>query len=97
MENEEVWKPLVGYEGVYEISSYGNIRGIFFKNKERLIKQQINVIHGYSQLNLWINGIKKNEKVHRLVAKTFIENINNYPEINHIDGNKQNNSVENLE
>lgn len=52
---------------------------------------------GYKLASLWVNGAHKNELMHRLVAKCFIPNPHNYPQINHIDGSKDNNNVENLE
>lgn len=54
-------------------------------------------IHGYLSVKLWIKGKTKNVQVHRVVAKAFIENKNNYPCVNHIDGDKTNNSITNLE
>lgn len=89
---EEIWKEIPNFEGLYEASNLGRIRS--FKTKK--IKKQRYTVKKYLQVNLY----KKEEKtyrVHRLIAETFIKNFNNFPEINHKDGNKQNNCVDNLE
>ena len=90
----EIWKPIRGYEGLYEISSYGRVKSL---RKNIILKYQIH--NGYPILHLF-NGGAKNRKgfnIHRLVGINFINNPNNYPEINHLDGNKQNNYYKNLE
>jgi hypothetical protein len=86
----EIWK-IINYENLndYEISTFGNIKNT---NTKRILKIQ-NVINGYS--NIRIN--KKNYSVHRLVAITFLNNPDNKPTVNHIDKNKHNNKLENLE
>ena len=97
-----VWKDIKGYEGIYQISNYGEVirlqsydsRG-HLRNK-RTLKQRKNE-DGYLQLGLHKNGKEKKFLVHRLVAETFTPNPYNYLEINHIDENKQNNSIFNLE
>lgn len=91
--NMEVWK-IINFENLiilnnYEISSLGNIRN--YKTK-RILKIR-NIINGYS--NICLNG--KTFKVHRLVAIAFIDNPNNKPTVNHIDKNKHNNKLDNLE
>lgn len=99
----EIWKDIPNYEGLYQASNKGRIRHIYLskqKGNKTLLKSSIrntSCINGYLQLNLCKNNIHKNFRVHRLIALTFIPNPNNYPEINHIDENKQNNCVENLE
>lgn len=88
-----------GYEGLYEIDREGNVYSIATTRSRRkgLIKPQDNGI-GYHRVNLFdTNGKAKKYYIHRLVAETFILNPNNLPEVNHKDGNKQNNSVNNLE
>jgi len=89
----EIWKDIPGYSNDYQISNLGNI-----KNKEGLIlKQKINKYRGdYKLVILWKYS-NKMLSVHRLVAKTFIPNPLNKPEVNHIDGDKTNNRIENLE
>jgi hypothetical protein len=86
----EIWKKIHNYES-YEISSLGNIRSI---------KKQLSPFHngkGYLYVNLCENGIRKTVSIHRLVGEAFILNPNNKPQINHIDCNKENNCMDNLE
>ena len=91
----EEWKDIQGYEGDYQVSSYGRIKS-FKKNKEKILKPQMHY-KGYEFITLLKNGISKKYKVHRLVAEAFIPNPNNYPVVNHKDENKSNNNVKNLE
>lgn len=95
---EERWKDVVGYEGLYQVSNLGNIRSLNWQNTN-IVKEMYLKKHrkGYKQIQLVKNGIKKMYLVHRLVAQSFIPNPNNYPIVNHIDENKANNIVENLE
>ena len=96
MENRiEIWKPVVGYEGLYEISNMGRVKSIKF-NKEKILSLQKDK-YGYLRSGLRKMGKLKNCFVHRLVAEAFIPNPNNLPIVNHKDENKQNNCVENLE
>ena len=92
---KEIWKPVVGYEGLYEVSNWGRIKSIKF-GKERILNPGTNSC-GYLHVGLYKNGKRKIFLVHRLVAEAFIPNPNNLPCINHKDENKLNNSVENLE
>lgn len=100
--NEEVWKDVVGYEGLYQVSNLGNVKRIMFINN-KIAKPKETIMSLYTNKEkrkyvcLYKNDKRKNVLVHRLVAQAFILNINNYPEINHIDGNPSNNNVENLE
>ena len=104
---KEIWKDIPEYEGLYQASSLGNIRSIdriiYDKNlkrsrnfKGKILKQNIRN-DGYLFVNLSKNGINKVVKIHRIIAKTFIKNNNNYKCINHINGNKQDNNINNLE
>jgi len=104
---KEIWKDIPEYEGLYQASSLGNIRSIdriiYDKNlkrsrnfKGKILKQNIRN-DGYLFVNLSKNGINKVVKIHRIIAKTFIKNSNNYKCINHINGNKQDNNINNLE
>lgn len=104
MENE-IWKPIKGYERLYEISNYGNVRSldryIICGKGKRLIKGKILKLRIGRDNRIYIN-LHKNDtdisySVHRLVAETFLDNPNNYPQVNHKDENPQNNSVYNLE
>lgn len=92
MENE-IWKDIKGYEGLYKISNYGRIYSYYSK---KLLKTTL-CNGGYLRGHLYKNTKVKAFLVHRLVAKAFIPNPENKPEVNHIDGNKKNNNVENLE
>lgn len=85
-------KDIKGFED-YTIDTKGNV---FSKRKNKYLKQIIDK-YGYSKVTLQKNKYKKIFSVHRLVAETFIPNIENKPQVNHIDGNKQNNNIENLE
>lgn len=101
----EIWKDVLGYENLYKVSNLGNVKSL-----KRIVKRSLKgdlLINekilkpgnkdGYMQVSLCNNGVKKNYKIHRLVAQAFIENKNNKPIINHIDGKRHNNKVENLE
>ena len=96
--NEEIWKDIKNFEGIYQISNLGQVKAINYKKtgKKRILKQADNG-YGYKTVHLTNNGKGKMFTVHRLVAETFIPNTSNKPIINHIDGNKSNNKVENLE
>lgn len=92
----ESWKDIDGYEGLYQISNLGMVRS-FSKGDSVKYKKPQNRSDGYYQVRLYQNWKGQNKKIHRLVALAFIENPNGYKCVNHIDGDKQNNSVENLE
>lgn len=110
---EELWKPIEGYETLYEVSNFGSVRS---KNRVRIDKNgirknykgklmvlsQSGKLDKYSKSYLKISLCDENKKctqflIHRLVAKHFIENPHNYSEVNHIDENKDNNFASNLE
>lgn len=101
----EIWKPIKGYEGYYEVSNLGRVKALkrtVNKGKchrtweEHYLKYAPDKC-GYIRLALAKDGINKTFKVHRLVADAFIDNPDNKEEVNHIDGDRQNNRVENLE
>ena len=90
---EEIWKPVIGYEKLYEVSNMGNVRIICGKNCGKLFKLQK---QRYYTVCLTRKGIGKTVFVHRLVANAFIPNPHNKPCIDHIDTNPFNNKVSNL-
>jgi hypothetical protein len=102
----EIWKPIKGFEECYEVSNMGRVKSIartritkgggITNVNERILKQQIDKF-GYCKVGLCKDGKHYYFKAHRLVAIAFIPNYENKPEINHKDGNKENNCVSNLE
>lgn len=82
---KEIWKDIPGYNGYYQVSNLGKVKSLRKNLKAGLRK-------GY----LYVPLKRKKFSIHRLVAKTFIQNPHNYPEVDHIDGNPFNNSVDNL-
>lgn len=95
----ELWKNIEGYDGLYQISNKGNIRSLRDKNgNNRIINRKMRISkNGYYYTNLWKNSKSKTVKPHRLVAIYFIDNPDNLPCVNHINGNKLDNDVNNLE
>lgn len=83
-----------GYEELYQVSNLGNVRSLFrYKKQLKPCKNNI----GYLYVNLYKNKKIKRLSIHRLVAKAFIDNPENLPQVNHIDGDKFNNNISNLE
>lgn len=102
----EVWRPVKGYESNYEVSNLGNIRSIKrrinhprlgHQHREMLVHRFRDNLDSYIDFGLWKDGKCKQVPLHRLVAEAFIPNPENKPFVNHIDGNKRNNKVDNLE
>lgn len=103
---KEIWKDIKGYEGLYQVSNLGKVRSLdrkilfknghiqFFKGKILSLSKDKN---GYIHIILHKDNKTKIFRVHRLVAETFIPNLENKPQVNHIDGNKENNCLSNLE
>lgn len=98
----EEWRDVPGYEGIYQVSSLGRVKAVArtsaqgHRLKERLRKPEIDK-NGYSVVNLCADGVVKMHKVHRLVAMAFLPNEGGFPQVNHINGAKNDNRVENLE
>lgn len=90
---EESWRPVIGHEGRYEVSSLGRVRSLL---TNKILKQSKNS-SGYFVVGCSTKSRSGNKLVHRLVAESFIPNPLNLPQVNHKDENKENNSVSNLE
>ncbi len=103
--DDEVWKDIPGYEGIYQASTFGRIKALskilkHWKGGDSLFKEAIlrpRKAKGYVSVALYNNLIRKDIDIHRLIALTFIPNPENKPEVNHKDGIKTNNKVGNLE
>ena len=102
MNKKEIWKDIKNYEGLYQISSYGRVKSLERKDgigrniKERILKPGINT-KKYFFISLSKNNNQKTYVIHRLVALHFIPNSLNKPQVNHIDSDKSNNYIDNLE
>lgn len=104
---QEIWKDIEGYEGLYQVSNLGRVKscqkvvrskGGFRRLQSKILSPQTNKKRNfYFFVRLQKNGKAKPFFVHRLVACAFIQNPKNLPQVNHKDGNKRNNLVENLE
>lgn len=95
----EEWKDIEGYEGLYQVSNLGNVRALKFyhsRNNVHLLKPTVNK-YGYCVVCLHKDKKVKQYRVHRLVAIAFLPNPDNLPYVNHIDCDKTNNSLTNLE
>lgn len=104
---EEIWKDIEGYKGLYQVSTYGNVKSLdrYVRSRwgtKKPVKGQLlkadKTMFGYLQVSLFKPGLsKKRYKVHRLVAMAFIPNPQNLPQVNHKDEDKTNNRLDNLE
>lgn len=95
---KEIWKDIVDYEGLYQISNLGRVKSLNYRHtgREKMLKLSVNN-KGYIIVKLWKNRKFKSFRLHRLVAQAFIPNPNNLPFINHKSEIKTQNNVENLE
>lgn len=91
--DNEKW--IAGYEGSYSVDTEGNVWSFMYGRKRKLSVSTN--LQGYVKVGLSQGGKRKHPTIHRLVAETFIPNIQNKPQVNHIDGDKKNNNVTNLE
>lgn len=97
---EEVWKDIEGYEGLYQVSNLGRVKSLPKRDGFRFLSERIMVggmSNHYRCVILSNRGNQKGFTIHRLVAKAFLPNPDNLPQINHKDENKLNNRVDNLE
>lgn len=93
----EIFKEIEGYEN-YQVSNYGSVKSLGNgKTRKEKVLKPFNTTKGYLQVELSKQGKRKNYYVHRLVAQAFLQNPNNYEEVNHKDEDKTNNHVTNLE
>ena len=102
----EIWKPIIiekngvlyDFTGLYEVSNLGRVRSLNYRHTDKVkVLAPTPDKQGYLKIGLCKNGKRINCLVHRLVATAFIDNVNNLPEVNHKDENKENNNIENLE
>ena len=94
--SQVIWKPAKGLETSYEVSNNGDVRNIRTGHR-RVLKKKHNRFTGYDFYCLFHEGEQVTKTAHRLAAEAFIPNPLNLPYVNHIDENKQNNSISNLE
>lgn len=103
---EEIWKDIIGYEGLYQVSNFGRVKScerfvFHFKGGMRKLKEKQRKLildsYGYLIVDLYKEGKGQIKKVHRLVASAFIQNTENKKSVNHKNGIKSDNKVENLE
>lgn len=92
---QEIFKQVKDYEGYYEISNIGNVRSTSYKGTKLL--KPAKTKRGYLNVIFCVNQVKVHKLIHRLVAEAFIPNPRNLEQVNHINGNKEDNTVENLE
>lgn len=99
----EDWADIPGFDGKYQVSKFGQIRRFGFvdtlgrKHLAKILSPVLNLKRGYVSITLYKDGKEVRKYIHRIVAETFIPNPDNLPEVNHKDGNKENNCVNNLE
>ena len=109
---KEIWKPVNGYEGLYEISNTGKVKAVqrsvkAYNGWDRTFNEKILTLHSSKITNrhpkpmyhveLWKENKREVKMIHRLVAEHFIPNPEGKPQVNHIDGNRSNNCADNLE
>lgn len=102
----EIWKDIIGYEGYYQVSSFGNVKSLdrlvkhwtgSYKIQKGILLNPIKTKQGYIRTSFRLKGTRKFYFIHRLVCLMFIPNPENKPQVNHINGIKTDNRVENLE
>ena len=100
----ELWKPILGFENLYEVSNLGRVRSLdriteSGQLRKGRIRKGFCFINDYKVVKLYYNGKTFNKSMHRLLAQAFVPNPKPeiYDTVNHIDGNRRNNNLENLE
>lgn len=98
----EVWRDVIGFEGYYKISNFGNVKTVerYDKKRKRTIPERLRkpvCVHGYLYCELWKDGKHERRAVHRMVAVAFLPPLDGRTEVNHKDGDKANNRLDNLE
>ena len=91
----EIWRDVEGYKGKYQVSNKGRLKS-FHDNNVKILNYSFDKT-GYTRITLTLKEVRKYFALHRLIATAFIPNPENKPFVNHIDGNKRNNCLENLE
>ena len=94
----ENWKPVSECNGEYSISNFGRVKS-YKRGRELILKPYLvgDLGNQYFAIEIWVNGKQKMCKIHRLIALAFIPNLENNPQVNHKDGDKLNNNIDNLE
>lgn len=94
----EEWRNIEGFEGLYQVSNYGNVRSLNYHNWG-IVKNLTPIVdrYGYERVCMCKNGKQFNRLIHRMVAVAFIDNPNTFPQINHINETKTDNRFDNLE
>lgn len=104
---KEIWKDIAGYEGLYQVSNLGRVKRLQTRSADKngnphyspeiVLKPWDKHKGGYYLIGISMNNRREAKLIHRLVAEAFIPNPENKPQVNHIDGDKRNNKVDNLE
>lgn len=92
---KEIWSDIANYEGLYQVSNFGRVKS-FQRKMPRIIKPSLDS-GGYIKVILCKDGTSKNHNIHVLVARAFVENLDNKPQVNHLNGDKLDNRSNNLE